>query len=192
MRSSLAKLAIGLWAFCFSVSAGSAATSFSLQEIHGGRIAADTGSNRATAFIFVSSVCPMSTDYGSRIARIWSEYGKRGVRVFVVNSNQNEPDSQVERQRKNSDLPFPIYRDPDGKIADLLHVYATPTAVLLDSSASVRYFGKIDDARNPARVARRYLERAVEALLSGKDIEPARTAVLGCSIKSSTDAVVQK
>jgi hypothetical protein len=136
-----------------------------------------------TVVIFISAVCPMSIDYSTRITTLGKDYSSDRTRLIVVNSNYNETDKQISEQRKRSGLSVPIVRDPLGGLATLLQVYSTPTAVVLDQSGVVRYWGAIDDARNPERVTRSHLRLAVQAILAGKTVERSRTRVMGCTIK---------
>jgi hypothetical protein len=157
--------------------------SFVLGEIGREPKQVQLGIYRATVVVFVSALCPMSMDYGDRLKKLNEDFSSQDVRMILVNSNQNEPDTQVEEQI--SSLRIPVYRDPHGQLAELLAAYSTPTAVVLDQSGTVRYSGAIDDARNSARVTKQYLRMAIEAILEGKDVAPARTRAFGCSIKRS-------
>jgi alkyl hydroperoxide reductase subunit AhpC len=158
---------------------------FVVREIGRAPIQVELDASRATAVFFVSAACPMSAAYGARFAKLHKGYSDREVRLILVNSNQNESDAEVDEQRKASSLPFPVYRDPNGQLAELLQAYATPTAVVLDRSGTVRYFGSFDDARDPTRVTKQYVKLAIDAVLAGKAVELPRTRVMGCFIKGS-------
>jgi hypothetical protein len=48
----------------------------------------------------------------------------------------------------------------------------------------IEYIGAIDNSsRNPDAVSEKYVENALDALLSGKKIEKTNTRAIGCSIK---------
>jgi hypothetical protein len=158
--------------------------SFAVREIGRESKQVQLGTSRATVVVFVSALCPMSMDYGYRLKKLNEDFSGQDVRIILVNSNQNESDTQVEEQI--SSLRIPVYRDPNGRLAELLAANSTPTAVVLDQSGTIRYSGAIDDARNPTRVTKQYLRIAIEAILAGKAVVPARTRVLGCSIKRSS------
>src|SRR3978361_275947 len=76
-----------------------------VSEPGGKPVEVNTSGSRATVVFFVSALCPISTDYGGRLPQFARDYVNRCVRVFLVNSNQNETDSQVERQRREARLP---------------------------------------------------------------------------------------
>ncbi|HYI93672.1 MAG TPA: redoxin family protein [Bryobacteraceae bacterium] len=138
----------------------------------------------AMVVIFVSAACPMSTEYSERIIQLAVDYSRHGVRILVTNSNQNESDTEVEKQRVEAHLSIPIYRD-DGAVAKILGAIATPTAVVIDRGGVTRYFGMIDNSRNPARATKHLLRSALDSVVAGRAVEIPRTKVMGCSIKSA-------
>ncbi|MBY0373791.1 MAG: redoxin domain-containing protein [Bryobacteraceae bacterium] len=137
-----------------------------------------------TAVLFLSALCPMSVDYSERITDLHRRYAERGVRLILVNANAHESDTMVEQQRQAAAIPLAVWRDRGARVAVRLQVFATPTAVLLDRQGAVRYWGAIDDSRSPTRVRRRYLEDALQALLTGESPALSRTKVMGCAIKA--------
>lgn len=157
-----------------------------LETTSGKHIEVETAGAPATVVLFLSSVCPMSGDYAERIAELHSRYTPRRVRFVLINANEHESNQDVERHAKLSALPQSVLRDPQATIADLLGVTATPTTVVLDTTAQVRYWGAIDDSRNPQRVRNRYLAGALESLLLGKNPDVPRTKTMGCSIKNGS------
>lgn len=160
-----------------------AADSFSLRTLGGQQERIVLANSKATAVFFLSSVCPMSGDYSQRIASVHKEYSGKGVRLLLVNANDNETDAEVRNHASKSGLPSQLYRDKGAKVADLLKATVTPTVVLLDQKGDVRYFGAIDDSRTPDRVKRTFLRDAIEAVLQGKTVAVPHTRVLGCTIK---------
>src|SRR5262245_55035655 len=87
-----------------------------------------TSEAQATVLIFVSAVCPMSMEYSQRLNQLAADYSRRDVRILLVNSNTNESDAEVEKQRLEANISIPVYRD-NGTVAALLGATATPTAV---------------------------------------------------------------
>jgi hypothetical protein len=155
---------------------------FSLRDPTGGMIRIKTSEAEATVVIFVSAVCPMSGDYVSRINGLSERYESRRVRLVLVNSNQDETDASIQRQRVVSGLRPVVHRDPGARVATALAAYVTPTAVVLDRDGATLYWGAIDDSRTPDRVKREYLATAVDEMLAAKPVTVSRTKVMGCSI----------
>ncbi len=160
--------------------------SFTVREIDRAPTQIQVSDSRVTVVVFVSAVCPMSADYSGRLTKLDKEYSHRRVRMILVNSNDNEPDMQVNEQRKLGGLTLPVYRDSSGRLAALLQAYSTPTAVVLDQGGALRYWGSIDDTRSPERVTKPYLQLAIDAVLTGRTVDRPRTRVMGCSIKRAS------
>jgi hypothetical protein len=156
-----------------------------LRKSDGSLYKAHTSNTPATVVVFVSAVCPMSMEYSQRLNQLAADYSPRGVQILVVNSNTNESDAEVEKQRQEAGISVPVYRD-NGNVADLLGAIATPTAVVIDKTGMIRYLGMIDNSRNSTRVTRRPLRSALDAVLEGRPVEVPRTKVMGCTIKPGT------
>jgi peroxiredoxin/cytochrome c553 len=150
---------------------------------------ADLRQSKAVLFIFLSTHCPVSNSYTTRLQALQKEYGARGVTVFGVNSNRNEGLTEVAQYAKERGLGFPMVKDPDGALAKRLGATVTPEVVLLDASGVVRYRGRIDDQRDATRVKTRDLQAALEAVLSGQKVARAETKPFGCSIQTAPRAV---
>ncbi len=135
-----------------------------------------------TVITFVSAVCPVSSDYGDRMAALYREYSGR-ARFLFVNSNHNEPVDMVRKHARASEYPFPVYRDVGNVLADRLGATMTPQAFVLDHAGQVRYRGHIEDSRNPARTRVRGLGDAIASLLEAKPVTVTGTKAFGCTIK---------
>jgi hypothetical protein len=63
---------------------------------------------KAAVFVFLSTQCPVSKRYGTRLFELARTYGPRGVRWFVVNANRDESAAEVARdaaERERCGLP---------------------------------------------------------------------------------------
>ena len=136
-----------------------------------------------TAIVFLSARCPVSNAYGARLESLYEEYGSRGVRFLFLNANSNESAAEIEANAKLQGFRFPVYRDPESRLAARFGARLTPEAVVLDRNAAVRYRGAIDDAPNPARVKTPRLRLALDAVLAGKPAPEPETKAFGCTIK---------
>lgn len=152
--------------------------------------AADLRGGPAALFIFLSTQCPVSNSYGSRLLALKKEYGPRGVRIFGVNSNFEESAAAVVRQANDRGLSFPMVKDAGGALARRLGATVTPEAVLIDGAGVLRYRGRIDDQRVVTAVKRRDLRDALEAVLAGRPVATAETVPFGCSIQSTPRVAV--
>jgi peroxiredoxin/mono/diheme cytochrome c family protein len=143
----------------------------------------------AVLFLFLSTQCPISNGYTSRLLELQKEYSGRGVAIFGVNSNRNESLAAVTRQAKERGYRFPMVKDVGGALAKRLGASVTPEAVLLDRSGVLRYRGRIDDQRDPRQVKSRDLRSALEAVLSGQPVAQAETKPFGCAIRATARVV---
>jgi hypothetical protein len=138
---------------------------------------------QVTAVFFISAICPIGNDYNDRFSALYRDYQGRGVQLLFVNSNVNEPAEMVAKHAREVLFPFPVYRDERAAVADLLAAESTPLVVIVGRDGRVAYRGALDDARNPARVRKRYTRDALDALMAGRPAPVAETKSFGCVIK---------
>jgi hypothetical protein len=165
-----------------AVQADTLITTLTAREPGGQSVVVHAQAYPVTVIVFISISCPMSCDYSERLSTLYRQYHDR-IQMVVIDSNVNESDADVEKYRTDASLPFSIYRDPGFRTADLLKARTTPTAVVLDRTGSVRYFGSIDDSRHPARVKRENLRLAIDAILEGRTVERPAMISPGCAIQ---------
>src|SRR6266576_4035223 len=75
------------------------------------------GKNGAVV-IFIATRCPVSNAYNDRMERLAQDYKAKGISVIGVNSNNNEPASEVKSHAADKHLSFMILKDDGNKIAD--------------------------------------------------------------------------
>lgn len=137
--------------------------------------------------VFLGHECPISNAYAPELVRILREYGPRDVTCCLVYA---EPDLTLEQAH----LHYSAYRlegtailDPDCLLARWTGATKMPEAVLLSPEDRVVYRGRIDDrfyayGKQRTSGASRDLRQALESVLSGKEVSPAVTPVIGCDI----------
>ena len=132
---------------------------------------------------FISTQCPVSNGYNDRMSALFRDYASKGVKFRFINSNVNEPMSEVQSHAKSVGFPFPVFKDRDNAAADLFGAQSTPEMYVVDASGIVRYHGAIDDSPREPRVKVRRIRAALDAVLAGKPVEEAETKAFGCTIK---------
>jgi hypothetical protein len=91
-----------------------------------------------------------------------------GLKTLVINSNDAATYPEDESQ----------------DVARLFDAACTPEFYLFDRDGKLAYHGTINDSpRDPSRVTKDYLSKAIEAVLEGRTPEPQFVHPLGCSIK---------
>jgi len=79
---------------------------------------------------------------------------------------------------------FPYLLDETQDVARAFNAVCTPDIYVFDADRRLAYHGRIDDNwQQPAKVKRRELAGAVDALLAGRAPEREQQPAIGCSIK---------
>jgi peroxiredoxin len=139
--------------------------------------------HRATAFVFLSTQCPVSKVYAPRLNRLARTYTARGVQWIGVFSNMQESPSEVAAFAKSRGLSFPIVRDGDARLAERFHATMTPQVFVVNSAGTVVYQGRVDDNADASLVHKRDLQAALDTILAGGAIANAKTMAFGCIIR---------
>jgi len=147
---------------------------------------------KGTLVVFSCNACPYAKAWESRIVELGNASLKRGVGVIVINSN--DPDVNVQdgydvmkERAKQRKMQYPYVVDATSEVARAFGATRTPEAFLFGADGKLVYHGAIDDnAHEPDKVEARYLQDAVDAVVSGKTVANQETKALGCSIKFRT------
>ena len=151
-------------------------------------------SSQAVIIVFSCNHCPYVQAYEERMILFQTSYGPRGVQLIAINSNdaKNYPEDTFEEMVKRArerKFNFPYLRDEDQAVAEAYGATHTPEFFLFaagegGSGFRLCYRGKMDDNyQNPSAVKERYLQDAVDAILSGTPIQVPETHSIGCTIK---------
>ncbi|MBT5115342.1 MAG: thioredoxin family protein [Candidatus Marinimicrobia bacterium] len=142
-----------------------------------------------TLVIFSCNTCPWVIRWEDRYVTLANTYAPKGIGMIAVNSNaarfgsEDSLEEMVEHA-KNNGYNFPYAQDPGSKLATAFGATKTPHIYLFNADDKLVYLGAIDDnAKNAKKVEVPFLANAIDALLSGKPINPQTTKALGCSIK---------
>jgi peroxiredoxin len=138
---------------------------------------------KAIVVMFIATRCPISNAYNERMAKITDEYAAKGVQFIGINSNKQEPVSEVADHSKENKFNFPVLKDWNNEIADKYGASVTPEIYLLNPDLTLMYHGRIDDNRNAEKVTIEDLRAALDAFLAGKEISNKETKAFGCTIK---------
>lgn len=157
---------------------------FTLKDYNGkSHSLADYKKSKAIVLIFVSTECPISNAYNSRMAEIHSAYKDKDVMFLGINSNKQENVKDIKSHAGKNKLAFPILKDEKNIIADKLSASVTPEVYILNNNFEILYQGRIDDSRNENNIKSKDLETALNEILSGQGVSNARTKAFGCTIK---------
>jgi peroxiredoxin len=130
--------------------------------------------------------CPLAKLYGPRLQQFSNDYAKQGVTVIGLNANSQDSLADIKAYVQKHDIEFPILRDLENKVVDLLGAKRTPEVFVLDRERLIRYHGRIDDQYGVGYVRDKAtcsdLKRAVDELLEGKAVSNPSTESVGCMI----------
>lgn len=172
---------------------GDTVADFRLKNVDGKMVSlSDYKSGKGAIVIFDCNTCPYSKAYNDRIIALNKKYAAQGFPVITINANDpsdSEGDSfeamVALAKRKKYDFPYLV--DETQNIARAFGATNTPHVFVLKNEGgafTVAYIGAIDDnARDASSASKKYVEDAVDALLSNKAVPATKTRAIGCGIK---------
>jgi hypothetical protein len=118
------------------------------------------------------------------------KYKTKGFLVIAINPNDPVavPDDSFEKMKvraQEKGFTFPYLLDVGQKVYPKFGATKTPEVfIVTQDDLKVKYIGAVDNSsRDATKVTERYVENAVDALLSDEKIEKTKTSAIGCSIK---------
>ncbi len=152
-----------------------------LKDLNGTEHSLFGHSGRVQVILFWSAECPVVRLVEPRLAELQRSWPQQVGLVYVA-SNMGEPQEVLLTAAKTHGID-PVLLDEQARVAAVLDVTTTPEAVVIDGEGRLRYRGAVDDSTMRQREpSRHYLAEAVQAVLAGRDPEPAQTSAYGCAI----------
>lgn len=172
---------------------GDTVADFKLKNVDGKMVSlSDYKSGKGAIVIFDCNTCPYSKAYNDRIIALNKKYAAQGFPVITINANDasdSEGDSfdEMVALAKRKKYNFPYLVDETQNVARAFGATNTPHVFVLKNEGgafTVAYIGAIDDnARDASSASKKYVEDAVDALLSNKAVPTTKTRAIGCGIK---------
>ncbi len=169
---------------------GDVATDFSLKNVDGNFVSlGDFENAKGYVVIFTCNTCPTAKKYQDRISALHAKYATQGFPVIAINANDpevNEGDSYAAMKVRASDkgFKFPYLFDSGQAVYPQYGATKTPHTYVLDANKVVKYIGAIDDnPQDASAVGSKYVEKAIQAIMKGKNPDPATTKAIGCGFK---------
>jgi peroxiredoxin len=169
---------------------GDRAPTFALPDTAG--TVHEPGGAPATVVVFTCNHCPYALAWHERIVAVARDYADRGVRVLAINPNDAErypADSLQTMRARVQDGEFEgvrYLRDESQEVARAYGAKTTPDVFVLDADRRLRYRGAPDADYDDPHQNAALLRGALDAVLDGRDPDPAQTPPVGCSIKWKT------
>jgi peroxiredoxin len=169
---------------------GTPCPDFRLPAVDGRSYARDDfAASPVLVVMFICNHCPYVKAVEDRIIRLAREFGSLGVQLVGICANDavTYPDDafdQLAARWRGRNYGFPYLHDETQEVARAFGAVCTPDVFVYDRERRLAYRGRIDDSwKDEAKVQRRELAEAIEALLAGKTPSPAQRPSMGCSIK---------
>lgn len=186
-------MALSLFAQDESYKIGDQVMPFALKNIDNKLVQVSPGEGtKGYIVVFTCNHCPFSVLYEDRLIELDKKFRSMGYPVVAINSNDAVayPDDSFENmiiRAKEKGFTFPYLHDESQEMAKKFGATRTPHVFVLssgDGKLILEYIGAVDDnAREPEKVTERYVESAVNALLTGDEIKEKVTKAIGCTIK---------
>ena len=176
----------------FKIHNQSVVVDFSLKNVDGNMVSlSDYKSAKGFIIIFTCNHCPFAKLYPKRLNALNKKYNKLGVPLLAISSSdtlifeEDTFDKMVKKSRSEK-FNFPYLIDVNQMVAKNFKAEKTPHAFVIwkDNGAWViKYNGAIDDnGAEPSKVKEKYVEKAVDAILQGKEVPVKETKSVGCQI----------
>ena len=172
---------------------GDTVQDFNLKNVDGKTISLSAYASKGAIVIFDCNTCPFSKAYNDRIVDLHKKYASKGYPVIEINANDpavspGDSYDEMVKQAKKKNYEFPYLLDESQTVAKAFGATNTPHVFVLkkeeNNQFKVAYIGAIDDNSKDAKaVTKRYVEDAIESLISGKEVPTTKTKAIGCTIK---------
>lgn len=187
---------------------GTKAPDFNLPDVVSGEnISLSKFVDKPLLVMFICRHCPYVQHVKKELAKIGKDYKDNGLGIVAISSNdtsvypEDAPESLAEMAREE-DFNFPYLYDESQEVAKNYTAACTPDLFLFDKdrglvykrSLKTRYSseafklvyrGQLDDSRpgSEVPVTGKDMRTAIDAVLSGSQIDPNQKPSTGCGIK---------
>lgn len=163
------------------------AATTSVRDIDGHRLNLVGQDTKAEVLFFITTDCPIANSYLPEINRIVTGYAPRKIAFYAV---YTDPAISVQAIRKHAHefgLRIPLIPDTTHDLVHRVGATVTPEVAVLNEQGKLVYRGRIDDwyvdfGKRRSAPTRRYLQQALDAVLSGKPVAIPNVEPIGCSI----------
>lgn len=175
-------------------------TDLKMKDISGKEISLnDAKQPNGLLVIFTCNSCPFvvgsegSQGWEGRYQELKKFADAHKVGLILVNSNEAKRDKGENLQdmkarahdKGYSDCYYTL--DTNSELANAFYARTTPHVYLFDKNMKLVYKGSIDDnVDDSTKVTAAYLKNAISAMAYGKQVDPAETKPVGCSIKRAS------
>ena len=105
---------------------------------------------------------------------------------LAVNSTPSQNSDLTTNFIDTYGITHPVLNDPDGKVAKLYYIQATPQAVIIDKTGKIAYSGAIDNSfSKPVNgKAVSFVDKALTELIAGQPVTLPYTVPIGTKVEA--------
>ena len=167
---------------------GQKAPDFTLKGIDEKNYSLNDFNSRTLLVIFICNHCPFVKARISDIVDLQSRFNTDELQIIAINSNdpsyQDEGFDNMKEFAKQNNLNFPYLIDETQEIARLYGAVCTPDPFLFDSTKTLVFHGRINDAMEPgSKPQKQIMQENIKKILNAERIEKDFDPSIGCSIK---------
>lgn len=172
---------------------GDTVQDFRLKNIDGKTVSlADKKDVKGYIIAFTCNTCPVAQAYEKRIVALNEQFAPKGYPVVAIQSNdaQRSPGDSynaMQQRAKSGNYSFPYLHDDTQRVARAFGATNTPHMFVVKRDGDqyrVAYIGAIDNNQyDPSAADKKYVETAVNELLTGKSVTTPSARAVGCGIK---------
>ena len=139
--------------------------------------------------IFICNHCPYVKAVMERFVAFQEKNKDKGVQLVGINPNDivTYPEDSFDNMKlfaEKYEMNFPYLIDETQETAKKYDAVCTPDIYVYDKERKLRYRGRLDDNwQDESRVTTNDLEKAVELILSDREVDFKQIPSMGCSIK---------
>lgn len=171
---------------------GTPAPNFELPDVVSGRTVglSEFADRDALLVMFICRHCPYVRHVQAELARIGRDYKDKPLGIVAISSNDalaypGDAPGSLREMASELKFDFPFCYDETQDVARAFTAACTPDFFLFDRERRLVYRGRLDGSRPGSEipVTGDDLRAAIDALLSGRQLNPIQWPSIGCNIK---------
>jgi peroxiredoxin len=177
-------------ATAYAIEPGDPAPAFTVKNVKGEDVSLAAHKGKVVVLEWNNFDCPfVKKHYGSgNMQKLQQTYTGKDVLWITVNSGAGVVAGDLAaRAAKEGNKASQVVIDPDGKVGKAYGALTTPHMIVIGKDGKVAYTGAIDsiESTDVADIGKadNHVAAALDAILSGKAVEKAKTKPYGCGVK---------
>ncbi len=171
---------------------GTKAPDFTLPDVVSGTMTslATFAGKPALLVMFICRHCPYVVHVRQELARLGKDYAGKAIGIVAISANDavgypDDAPEQLKAMAQEIGFTFPFCYDESQQTAKAYTAACTPDFFLFDAQRRLVYRGQLDDSRpgNGKPLNGKDLRAAIDAVLTGKPVNPTQQPSIGCNIK---------